>query len=64
MQKDNGKEHNNNDETSDLVINDFSDKSEGQVKTISNDDEATVLFQMILDTCSATKKTLLKKLMR
>ena len=55
VQKENGKEHDENDETPDLVINDFCDKSEGEVKTISKEDEVTVTFQMNLDTWSATK---------
>ena len=55
VQKENEKDDNENDETPELVINDIQDKSEGKVKTTSNEDEVTVKFKMTLDTWSATK---------
>ena len=54
-QKENWQEDDENDETPELVIKDICDKSEGEVKETSNEDDVTVTFQVILDTWSATK---------
>ena len=64
VQKENGKEDNESDETPDLVINDVCDKKEGETKTndatstehlVQHHHETTITFPMILDTWSAIK---------